>query len=51
VKYLSFILALYVLLLTAAPNLVEDNCFQEQTTEQSQDNQDEKIAAIVVHHL
>lgn len=41
-KYLSSILAIYVLLLTAAPNLVEDKCFQEQTTEQSQDNQDDK---------
>jgi len=42
VKYLSSILAIYVLLLTAAPNLVEDKCFREQTTEQSQDNQDDK---------
>ena len=41
-KYLSFILALYVLLLTAVPNVVEDKCFQEQTTEQSQDNQNDK---------
>jgi hypothetical protein len=36
VKYLSFILTLYVLLLTAAPNLVEDKYFDEQTTEQNQ---------------
>jgi len=42
VKYLSYILALYVLLLTATPNLVEDKCFKEQTTEQSQDNQNDK---------
>jgi len=41
-KYLSFILAIYVLLLTAAPNLVEDKCFNEQTTEQRQNQQDDQ---------
>lgn len=42
VKYLSFILAFYVLLLSVAPNLVEDKCFNEQTTEQGQNQQDDQ---------
>ncbi|MFN0201863.1 MAG: hypothetical protein ACKVTZ_10095 [Bacteroidia bacterium] len=41
-KYLSLLLAIYVLLLTATPNCAEDNCFQEQTSEQSQNPQNEK---------
>jgi len=42
VKYLSFILAVYVLLLSVAPNLVDDECFNEQTTEQGQNQQDKQ---------
>jgi hypothetical protein len=42
VKYLSFILAVYVLLLSAVPNVVEDKCFEEQTTEQGQDHNDDQ---------
>lgn len=41
VKYLSFILALYILILSVAPTIVEDKCLQEQTTEQGQSEQDQ----------
>lgn len=40
-KFISLILAVYVLLLSAVPSFIEDKCMQEHTTEQGQNEQDE----------
>lgn len=40
-KFISLILAVYVLLLSAVSSFIEDKCMQEHTTEQGQNEQDE----------
>ncbi len=41
-KFISLILAVYVLLLSAVPTFIEDKCMQEHTTEQGQNEQDDQ---------
>jgi hypothetical protein len=42
VKFISLILAAYVLLLSAVPTFIEDKCMQKHTTEQGQNGQDDQ---------
>ena len=39
VKFISLILAAYVLFLSAVPTFIEDKCMQKHTTEQGQNGQ------------
>lgn len=40
-KYLSFILAIYVFVLTVAPNVVTDECSREQAMDDEQSSKDQ----------
>lgn len=49
-KFISLILAVYVLLLSAVPSFIEDKCMQEHTTEQGQNEQDEAIRGYLIQY-